>query len=262
LLNVPMTVALLQAQDIHPEQERLRRAMNHYALALDYWRFGQELLATEFLYIGMEALVKAAIREHCRRENVSETELAESFGIESRSYECAQCTQRASSQWRYEFESAVRRKLLFQGDIECFDAARKASDGLEHGFGRFVAIRSQARAARDRTAAYLRSAILDLLNIDETVRQKLLDAPFDQPIGPWHITAYLWATLVGPDARLAAEGEQYPRFRREIAIESVSPAEDGQSKMTVKETMTAVLGDGVQARDLQREIWGPAPPNY
>jgi hypothetical protein len=100
----------------------------------------------------------------------------------------------------------VRRKLLFQGDDDCYQQARKASDGFEHGYESFTQLRALASAALDHAARYLREAILDLASLNESSRATLLGPAFAEPAGPWPITSYIWGNLVGPADMLAAPG--------------------------------------------------------
>lgn len=119
--------------------------MTQYALALGHWRPGHEILALAHLFIGMEALTPVALRRELSRSRLTEDELARSWGIEER---------RAGAR-RTRLAAEVRRRTLFRGDEETATKARKASDGLEHGFLEFARVRKLAADARDKDRSLL-----------------------------------------------------------------------------------------------------------
>jgi hypothetical protein len=243
--NIAATVAVFQALAHHPENERLLRAVGQYHLALSNWKRGYETLALAHLYMAMEVLTPVARRERCQAEQLSVAELAAAWGIEMQ-----------------RLDSEVRLRLLFQSDAECYKQAREASDGFEHGFLPFHDVRARAAEVRDRTASYVRRAILDLARVDEVSRAILLSPPYDRPLEWWPLTQYLWGRLLGANDRLAAAGQEYPLIRWERSIKSISRTETGEYQIDVAQNCTAVLGDGVMFRPEAHEVWGPAkePP--
>jgi hypothetical protein len=108
------------------ERERISRALQQYDLALRYWYFGGEWLALSHLYMAVEALTKAAIRRECRDLGIDEPELARRYGIDPDDPD--------RPRWRPALEAWCRAAIIFKGDASTYDAARSASDGVEHGF--------------------------------------------------------------------------------------------------------------------------------
>src|SRR3712207_4129436 len=71
-INTDVTLAFIKAVGLSPEGDRVFRAIGQYHMALMHWRLGEESLAMAHLYMGMEALVKAAIRTRCREDGMTE----------------------------------------------------------------------------------------------------------------------------------------------------------------------------------------------
>ncbi|MBX7252398.1 MAG: hypothetical protein K1X50_10470 [Candidatus Promineofilum sp.] len=236
----------------HGEFERLIRAMAQYRLALNHWKWGHETMSTAHLYMGMEALTKVVLRKRLLESNSSEEELAREMGIDPMSLGPG---ERLSTL----LDAAIRRKVLFCGDDECHRSAKKASDGFEHGFMPFEEVREHALLVRDKTAAYLRTAILDLLEkeLGQEHREALLSPPFSKPIGKWPLVKYARGELVGEADALADAEMEYPLMKWRSAIKAAQMDEDGEYQLVVEETLSPRLGDGVQFRLKSFEVWQP-----
>lgn len=148
-------VAVLEAVQASPSADRLRRAMGQYALALSHWLRGQETLALAFLYIGMETLVPVALERECARLGLTVDELMRSWAI----------TDNRVAVRRNKLNGEIRQRVLFRGDSDLAAQAKRASDGFEHGFLDFGAVRSLAEQARDETGRLLRRAILECADV-------------------------------------------------------------------------------------------------
>ena len=239
-------VVLLEAIEGHEERERIGRAVAQYQLALRHWRFGHEVMATAHLYIGIEALTRAVMRRRQKAAGVSKEEFAQSLGID--------LAERGSNTL---LEAAIRRAFLFHRDDECYQSAKLASDGFEHGFMPFDQVREYAVKVRDKTATYLRQAILDLLNLDDAVRAKLLSPPRTEPLGRWPVVRYVRGQLVGDGAELALEGNDYPMLAWRSSIRSVTLEESGEQRIEIKDELSPQLGHGIQFQMQSFEVWGP-----
>jgi hypothetical protein len=248
-VNSEATLALVDAMEIHPEKKRVGRAMSQYSLALKHWRWGHEILAIAHLYIGMETLTKAAVRSRLAC-GISEEELACSLGVDPSSLRPCDSLSTA-------IEVAVRKRLLFQGDEQCYRDAKDASDGFEHGFMPFDEIRNRARVVRDNTAAYLRKAILDLVAVKAGYRDVLLADPYNVPLGNWPVVKYMRGQLLGDSDVLAAEGNEYPILSWRSTIKSVDISKLGEYVIKFDETFTARLGNGICFQPKAFEVWRP-----
>jgi hypothetical protein len=245
-VDTEATVAFISTVSAHPETERLRRAIQQYALALSHWKMGHETMALAHLYIGMEALTAVAVRRERERLSLDDEGLAQAYGIDER-----RRGARAAK-----LHSVVRRQVLFRGDDEAASKARQASDGFEHGFLDFLKIRGLAQEVRDRTAQYLRAAIFDLADTDVEISDTLAAPPFDIPLRSF-LSRYMWGTLLGETTDMAAPDQAYPLITWRSRLKAFRRERDGLYSVTPEETMTMKFSDALQYRRDRYEIWGP-----
>jgi hypothetical protein len=243
------TIAFINALNSHPEGERLRRAMVQYGLALSQLRPGREILALTHLYMGMEALTPVALRSTLSAKGVGEEALADSYGIDVENDVCGR--------WRYQLAAEIRKRILFQDDQACYQSAKKASDGLEHGFLAFPDIWTRASESYERTAGYLRTAIIGLAGVPDGDRRRLLDPPYDRAFEIVPLTRYLRGHLIGDADQLAQEGQLYPFINWKSSVKSVKRIPSGEYQIEVDDRFTPMLGKGVQFRPMSHEVWGP-----
>jgi len=196
-INIEATIALLRALGPHPDSERLRRGANQYRLALLSWRLGRETLSLAHLWMAVEAITKAKLRAECVAHGVIEqADLAAKMGVDLK-----------------QLDGVIRKELILKGDKECYEKARKASDGFEHGFLGYDKIRELSRDVRHRMADYVRVAILEMCGLDDNTFATLTSDPYDKPLGYWPVVKYLRGKLVGSGDELAAPGNAYPFIR-------------------------------------------------
>jgi hypothetical protein len=237
-IEVEAVSAVGAALATHPELVRLRRAIAQYALALSLWQPGHEIQCLAHLYMGVEALTKARLRQHLVAHGLGEDELIVEWQIE-----------------RKQLDAEVRRRLIFIEDQRAYAKAKTVSDGLEHGFSEYDEMQAPAREVVVRTAQYLRRAILDMLNLEGGVRERLLGADFNEPRGPVALVRYLRGTLSGPAKGLAMSDQLYPLMQWRGGIKSVTRGEDGKYSFAADEGFTAMLGQGVTFTPGTYEIW-------
>jgi hypothetical protein len=249
-VNPKATLGLIDAIEAHPEKERINRAITQYSLALRHWRWGHEILATAHLYIGMEALTKAVIRSQLTASGINEEQYACSLGINPDTL--GPCDSLSAA-----IDVIVRKNLLFKGDNECYKDAKAASDGFEHGFMPFDKIRNKARAVRDKTATYLRKAILDLIKIEEVHREILLNTPYKVPLGNWPVVKYMRGQLLGDSDNLAAKGNEYPILSWKSTIKSAKLLSSGEYDFKFEDKLTPKLGEGISFKRKRFEVWKP-----
>jgi hypothetical protein len=235
-------LALMEAIEAHADKERILRACAHYETALQHWGITEHIMALAHLYMGVEALTKAFLRRECELREVSETELAQSLGI----------NKEGLDPW-------VRRTLIFRDDTDCYRQAKKASDGLEHGFLDFQEIRSLAEATRDKAAKCLRDAILELAGADGARIGLARQDKYVDPLGAGPISKYVRGTLVGNVEHLAASGQEYPIMQWHSQLKEFRQIDADKFVMTPEEKLTARVADGVKVNIRSFEIWGPKP---
>jgi hypothetical protein len=249
-VDIDITKTLMVKIESHSEKERITRAILQYHLALRHWRWGHETLATAHLFMGMEALTKAVARVRQKLSGLSEAEFAHQLGIDLSSL---------SSRDRITtiIEAVVRRSILFQGDDECRKEAKAASDGFEHGFMPYDEIRLHARKVRDKTASYLRQAIVGLLDIEQRYYQQLFSEPYNDPLGHWPIVKYIRGQLLGSSSQLAADGNVYPIMNWASTLKSVEMNDKGDFQINSEDNLTAKLGEGISFQPHSFEVWKP-----
>ena len=213
-VNIELMQKLIKGIDANPDLERITRAISQYRLALSYWRFGLEALSLAHLYMGVEAITKAVFRKN--KGDFNEEQFAASLGIKNknRKFRSAQ------------IESEVRKAIIFGGDNETYKRAKAASDGFEHGFMQFEEIVNHSRKVRVDTAKYLRTAIIDLLNIDEISKENLISHPFDVPIGCFPAESSIRGILNGESHNPQKGDFSYPRVDFNLTINRIEYKEE------------------------------------
>jgi hypothetical protein len=151
----------------------------------------------------------------------------------------------------------VRKDLLLDGDAECYDKCRQASDGFEHGFLGYDEIRELSKDIRHRMAEYVRTATLKLCGLEDEALQVLTKDPFDKPLGHWPLAKYLRGRLLGDNPELAANGNAYPFMRWKTVIKNCEVGEDGRMHMKLNEEFTPELGEGISFEAQSWEVWKP-----
>lgn len=238
-LNMEVTVALLNSLDKHPDSERLSRGANQYRLALLSWRLGREAVCLAHLWMAVEAITKARVRVECRSQGVSnQYELAAKLGIDIR-----------------ELDGVIRRDYLLDGDTECYEKAKKASDGFEHGFLPYDEIRELSTDVRQRMARYVRNAILEMAGLIPERLSVLTGHPFDKPLGYWPLAKYIRGKLIGSGNKLSAPGNAYPFIRWTPTIKSSRQKADGSIELECTETLTVELAEGIGYQQRNLEVW-------
>jgi hypothetical protein len=235
-IDLEIVRALVQALAHHPERERIQRAIAQYTEALQSWRPGREITCLAHLYMGIEAITKAVLRNHLAGR--SEQELVLEWGIEPKF-----------------IESETRRRLVFRGDDVTYKKARGVSDGFEHGFSDLDEMRKPAIEVILKTGAYLRQTIIEILNIDATLQARALGPDYAKPRGPLVAVRYLYGTLLGKAEQLAMPNQSYPHMVWKSTIKNVAIGADGRFNFTLDETATANIGEGVKLRPSRFEVW-------
>jgi hypothetical protein len=195
--------------------------------------------------MGMEALKQVALDDHFHKTGTSRQKLAVEWGF-----------NKDGGQKLMPFlEAEARKRLLFRGDKGCHRRAKRASDDFEHGLENFGAIREGARDVVVTTGTYLRQAILELTSLSQEHRDVLLAPPYTTARGPLKVVKYLRGHLLAESDKLAAEGEDHPKFHWTSEIGRVFLNEAGVYSFSPKENITAALAEKVQLRVRSFEAW-------
>jgi hypothetical protein len=157
------------------DRERLMIASGHYVEALRVWGEAGKPLVLLHLYIAVEALTKVIYRRELAASGLSEDNFIRSRGINP-----------TDSDGKYRALGQTRLATIFQGDNATYQSIREASNGIEHGYANFAEIWAVPFEIAEKTAHYLRSAILSALDLrDEDLAnlegQRYRDVSRNQP---------------------------------------------------------------------------------
>jgi hypothetical protein len=241
-IDMPATVALLQAIGAHPHSERLLRGANQYRLALQSWRLGKEALSLAHVWMAVEAITKAKVRTEYATRGITEPDLAKELGIEREQFSGKR------------LEQGVRKDLLLKGDNEAYRKAKEASDAFEHGYLNYGKVRELSRDVGHRVAEYVRTAILEMCGLDTTIFSKITSDPFDKPLGHWPIVKYLRGKLIGPGEELAAPGNAYPFIKWDFGYKAAK-WEGGKYNVEITENLTPEIAEGISFQAQSFEAW-------
>ena len=240
-----IVVGVLAALEEHPRRERLQRAVGYYRQALLNWQLGAESSAVSALFMGFETLKDVALDAELARLDATEIQLAQRWDIPAD----------PANALRKRLLDETRRRLLFHGDAECHKLAKRASDGLEHGFMDFHEIRMISLQAREATARHFRQSVIELLDPPTEIRDWMLAEPRLKPIGYGPLVKYLKGRLLGEGTRLAAAGEEYPMMTWEAGIKKCERKASGEFDIELTETMTVRTADDISFKQEAFEIW-------
>lgn len=232
-----LVVAVLNAITAHPRHERLHRAVAQYFQALQHWRPGHETLALSHLWMGIEALTPVIRDAYLEQHKVTREQLLQDWGIELK-----------------EFDSEVRRRLVFRDDSDTYAKARSASDGFEHGYKNLDEILELSLDVSKLTAGYLRQALLETLTIESGFRQTLLSSPFNEPLA-LHLAKYLRGLILRSTGSFNAPGRPYPEILWVMKFRDGVPDSPEKVGIVVDDQITPSLSPDAGIANLRIEAW-------
>lgn len=237
LVHIPYLTSLLESLKNHNNSERLHRAISHYSDALTYWEYGKDILSVSRLYMGIESLTPVVRRIYQKENNLTKDKVINKWNIE-----------------RKQLDSETKKKLIFQNDEKTYKDAKDVSDSFEHGYKAFTDIRKQAIEVKEKTAYYLRTAILNILDIDKTLKDKLTRKPFEKPFA-LEFNKYYRGLIIGNKNDLAIETEEYPMLRI-VSIPKKIVNIQGEIIALSEEKITPLIGNNLKFQPTSFEVWG------
>lgn len=257
---------LLHAIELLPEREKSRfvRSIVQYTDALQYWKPGSELYALSHLYMGVEAITPAVIeREVARRGLTTSKQLehalngppADSAALRLATY----LYRRAGGRVPSRLVPWARRELIFRGDRKIYRAAQRASNQLEHGSAHHAEVHKSAVQAVEETARYLRTAMLDLLQLDEDDRAQLISGAYRTPLGSGGFGRQLHGVLKSDDEQLAQDGQLHPHVQWDFNLRDLWRTESGALEMRVDQKIQGMFGPNT-VLSLERIAFAGATP--
>jgi hypothetical protein len=214
-------------------------ALAHYFAALGHYRVGGEALAVGHLFMAAESLREATLSDYRAAKGRSETEIMANEGHEHRGHLLA---------W-------ARREIIFAGDAEVHSAAKQASDGLEHGFRTVGQIRDLAEPVCDKTFTYIRTAIVDLLDLTQDARDALLKR-FGTPADTQSLRRRVTGVLLGDGEELAAPGFEYPVLEWNSSLAQYDIDSDGMPTARFNDRFTVRTAEAIAFQVRSMEVYG------
>jgi hypothetical protein len=225
-----------------PNSERLTRAVAHYHSALQNWLPGREIPAAHSLWMAMECLTPIARDRHLAESGKSREEVAKDWSVDPK-----------------QLDAEARHRLLFKANTDLYSAAKKAFDGLEHGFLPIWDIRTTSLERQTVLARYVREAILSLAEVPSEIQESLLAGPFERP-GHFMVAKYFFGQLNGAEESFRPTDHLYPHlvWRPEF-VEQPNPDPD-EITILFQETLKAVIPPGASIKQGGIEVWGSSIP--
>lgn len=155
---------------------RLHRAMVHYAEALNSWSEAGSLTAVYSLCHSVELLAEVVAKRALSSSTLEK--LAEAWGAGGET--CDNCAHRVVTEG--DLKAAARGSIVLQGDPEAKRAWNTVRNPLAHGYGDFPSMQRAAASVRRRLAELVRQSILDQLDLDDEIQQRLLSDPVAKPL--------------------------------------------------------------------------------
>ena len=162
-----LEVACPASMSMPADGPRVGRALRQYELALREWYVGGEWLALSHLWIAVENLTEAVLRRTKLELSKTDEQLAQMLDVVTDDPE--------RPRWRQIMREQVREQIIFDGDHDTYTTAKKASDGLEHGFLELDEVARHAIASADTTFTCVRRTIIDLLNLPREIGAELME---------------------------------------------------------------------------------------
>jgi hypothetical protein len=221
----------------------IRRAIGHYALALQRWYLGGELLALASLYIAAENLDKAVVVFRAQHAGQTPEAFARAEGLSLR-----------------KLQARVRREIVFDNDRVTYDTARAAVDGLEHGSMGVDELHATAQEVCPKAFRCVRRALAELLELPPEVTDELLSERYGSPVDSQSMRFLVRGVFQGVRDELAAAGELYPLLRWRRSLARLELDDDRQIQASFKEHMTVSCSEGVAFRATSWEVHGRPRP--
>ena len=191
------------------DNDRVSRALRQYEMALRYWYVGGEWLALSHLWMAVEALTETVIKKEAANRGVNNEGLAQSFGL---------ALDDPDKPWGTVLKHETRRRVIFQGDDDTYQAARKGRNGLEHGFMDLDKVAAHALKSADKTFHYVRQTIIQLLGLSPAIGQELMEI---KPKDVQSMRKVARGRLIGAAEDPAMEGQLYPQLEWSSGIDAV-----------------------------------------
>jgi hypothetical protein len=174
----------------------------------------------------MEALTPIALEQHLKSESITRDELLVKWSVEIK-----------------DLDPEVRRRLLFQGDDECYSTAREVRNQALHGYEPTWKVREGAVEVRNTTATYLREALIRSAGLKSEDETALLAPPYDHPFH-WSYLIQMYGRIISDDENAARPEDLYPRVDWEPVEVELPPDSEGDAGIALMFNIVSHLPEG------------------
>jgi hypothetical protein len=161
----------------HQSAHRIQRAIAHYAESLRVWHPMDMIRPATYLFMAVEAVGKVIEDRLLVEHACTKHDLAVKWGFEPK--------DESDRSHLWHFDGELRRRHIFEGNIETYQKLRKMSDGFEHAYLKFDHVRKLAKEAAEPAAISIRSAILREIGICAKTASTLNSQPFATFLAGW-----------------------------------------------------------------------------
>ena len=216
-------------------ERRVHTALNQYELALRSWTIGTESLCLSHLWMAVEAmtplfLLQELSRQGLTKDRAGREELAARLGL-----------QVATPRDLSKVDAWVRQTLILGGEVDLYGAARRASDGFEHGFMDITEVHLVAIERAEALFGHVRRALLDLLGVTGPSYDSVLEL---RPLDSASFRKIIRGRFTGSTGEMAASDQRYPILHWSSSVRSAE-REGDQIAISFNETFKVVAADGV-----------------
>ena len=268
-IDPDVTLALMEAiAKMDPrDRNRIVRAVYMYTDALQYWKQGGEIHALAYTYMGVEAITPLVVMREVQRRGLKDRNALDEklHGAPADSLRLRLATWlfvKAGGQRSSQLDAWIRREIIFKGDANTYKTAKGASDKWEHATDDRGRIHGLAATSLEKTAFYLRSAILDLLPLSDANRMALQSGEFTKPASTLGFQRWVSGVLNCSGDDLAAPDQAYPIVRWEFSMRGLTIGEGGRYEMTVNQKISPKLAAGVSFTLERLHFSGPVPMQH
>jgi hypothetical protein len=220
---------------------RLNRALGQYEQALRYWYLGGESLCLSHLWMALEALTPLVCKREMQRRETDQNGLAQAYRIDTQ-----------QQRWRDVLNGRIRQDLILSGDAALYQAAKEASNGLEHGYLDVADIHAPSVMYAEALFGHLRRTLVELLGLDAETSDFLLDIG---PLDSMSMRKIIRGRFSGTTGDMAAPDQEYPILRWTSRVAS-AVREGHEMSFSFEEQITVVCADGVGFRGEGFEVRG------
>lgn len=167
-----------KAVNAHPKRERLRRSIAYYAEALRSWHPHNMIIPGEFLFQAVEALspiIMAA--EMAALGKTTKHDLAQHYGFSPR--------DESDRHHLSDLDGRLRCLRMFDDREDIYQGLRDLSNGFEHAYLTFDAIRSLSKQVSHTAAEAIRRTILVQTGVSPDVVAEIHAHIATTPLAGW-----------------------------------------------------------------------------